>query len=134
MLSNIKAKRKLTVLITTHYMDEADRLCNRIAIVDHGKLVALDTPEALKASVPGSNVIEVQFDNPPANWEEKLRALPDVTSVQNESAGMFRVLTGNGSRTGGDGGGSGRCGAHAYGAEHHAGRCVCPLHGAAVAR
>jgi ABC-2 type transport system ATP-binding protein len=99
MLTNIKAKRKLTVLITTHYMDEADRLCNRIAIVDHGKLVALDSPEALKASVPGSNVIEAHFDNPPADWEEKLRALPDVTSVQNQSAGMFRVLTGNGSRT-----------------------------------
>jgi len=99
MLTNIKAKRKLTILITTHYMDEADRLCNRVAIVDHGKLVALDTPEALKASVPGSNVIEAHFDNPPAGWEEKLRALPEVTSVQNESAGMFRVLTANGSRT-----------------------------------
>jgi ABC-2 type transport system ATP-binding protein len=99
MLTNIKSKRKLTVLITTHYMDEADRLCNRIAIVDHGKLVALDTPEALKASVPGSNVIEVQFDNPPADWEQRLRALPEVTSVQHEGAGMYRVLTANGSRT-----------------------------------
>jgi ABC-2 type transport system ATP-binding protein len=99
MLTNIKAKRKLTILITTHYMDEADRLCNRIAIVDHGKLVALDTPEALKASVPGSNVIEAQFDHAPADWEERLRALPGVTSVQNESAGMFRVLTSNGSGT-----------------------------------
>lgn len=99
MLTNIKSKRRLTVLITTHYMDEADRLCNRIAIVDHGKLVALDTPEALKASVPGSNVIEVQFDNPPADWEQKLQSLADVTSVQNQTAGMFRVLTGNGSRT-----------------------------------
>jgi ABC-2 type transport system ATP-binding protein len=99
MLTNIKAKRKLTVLITTHYMDEADRLCNRIAIVDHGKLVALDTPEALKASVPGSNVIEAHFERPPAGWEERLRNLPEVTSVQNESAGMFRVLTANGSRT-----------------------------------
>ena len=99
MLTNIKSKRKLTVLITTHYMDEADRLCNRIAIVDHGKLVALDTPEALKASVPGSNVIEVQFDNPPADWEQRLHALSGVTSVQHEGAGMYRVLTGNGSRT-----------------------------------
>ncbi len=99
MLTNIKSKRKLTILITTHYMDEADRLCNRIAIVDHGKLVALDTPEALKASVPGTNVIEAQFDRPPADWEERLRKLDDVTSVQDESAGMFRVLTGNGSRT-----------------------------------
>src|SRR5262249_43841836 len=99
MITNIKSKRKLTVLITTHYMDEADRLCNRIAIVDHGKLVALDTPEALKASVPGSTVIEVHFNTPPASWEERLRALPDVTSVQHEGAGMYRVLTGNGSRT-----------------------------------
>jgi ABC-2 type transport system ATP-binding protein len=99
MLNQIKSKRKLTVLITTHYMDEADRLCNRIAIVDHGKLVALDTPEALKASVPGSTVIEVQFDHPPADWEQRLRALPGVTSTQHEGADMYRVLTGNGSRT-----------------------------------
>lgn len=99
MLTNIKSQRQLTILITTHYMDEADRLCNRIAIVDHGKLVALDTPEALKNSVPGSTVIEVQFDNPPADWEQRLHSLADVTSVQPESAGMFRVLTSDGSRT-----------------------------------
>ncbi len=99
MLGNIKSHRQLTILITTHYMDEADRLCDRIAIVDHGKLVALDTPAALKASVPGSNVIEVQFENPPEDWEGKLHALDDVTSVQPEGGGMFRVLTSNGSRT-----------------------------------
>jgi ABC-2 type transport system ATP-binding protein len=99
MLGNIKAQRQLTILITTHYMDEADRLCDRIAIVDHGKLVALDAPMALKASVPGSNVIEVQFEKPPADWEQRLRTLSDVTSVQHEGAGMYRVLTGNGSRT-----------------------------------
>lgn len=99
MLGNIKEHRKLTILITTHYMDEADRLCDRIAIVDHGKLVALDTPMALKASVPGSNVIEAQFENPPADWEQKLHTLDDVTSVQHEGAGMYRILTGNGSRT-----------------------------------
>src|SRR6478736_3834500 len=94
MLTNIKSKRQLTILITTHYMDEADRLCDRIAIVDHGKLVALDTPAALKSSVPGSNVIEVQFEHPPADMEERLHKLPDVTSVQHEGAGMYRVLTG----------------------------------------
>ena len=99
MLGNIKEHRQLTILITTHYMDEADRLCDRIAIVDHGKLVALDSPMALKASVPGSNVIEAQFDNAPADWEQRLHTLNEVTSVQHEGAGMFRVLTGNGSRT-----------------------------------
>ncbi len=99
MLTNIKAKRQLTILITTHYMDEADRLCDRIAIVDHGKLVALDTPQSLKSSVPGSNVIEAQFEHPPAGWEQKLHALNSVTSVQAEGADMYRVLTSNGSRT-----------------------------------
>jgi len=98
MLTNIKAHRQLTILITTHYMDEADRLCDRIAIVDHGKLVALDTPAALKASVPGSNVIEAQFEHAPADWEQRLHALPGVTSVQHEGAGMFRVLTSDGSQ------------------------------------
>src|SRR5262250_1744381 len=99
MLTNIKKSRELTVLITTHYMDEADRLCDRIAIVDHGKLVALDTPAALKASVPGSNVIEAQFENVPPDWEQRLQKLDDVTSVKHEGAAMFRILTGNGSRT-----------------------------------
>src|ERR1700742_661310 len=75
MLTNIKAQRQLTILITTHYMDEADRLCDRIAIVDHGKLVALDSPAALKSSVPGTNVIEAQFTNAPADWEDRLRNL-----------------------------------------------------------
>ncbi len=99
MLTKIKEERDLTILITTHYMDEADRLCDRIAIVDHGKLVALDTPTALKMSVPGSNVIEVQFVHLPEGWEERLHSLPEVTSVQPEGAGMFRILTANGSRT-----------------------------------
>ncbi len=56
-------------------MDEADRLCDRIAIVDHGKLVALDSPLALKASVPGTNVIEAQFLNAPADWQQELEKL-----------------------------------------------------------
>jgi ABC-2 type transport system ATP-binding protein len=98
MLTNIKSHRKLTILITTHYMDEADRLCDRIAIVDHGKLVALDTPAALKASVPGSNVIEAHFDHAPPDWDRRLHSLTGVTSVQHEGAGMYRVLTSNGSQ------------------------------------
>jgi len=99
MLTEIKNRRALTILITTHYMDEADRLCDRVAIVDHGKLVALDSPIALKASVPGTNVIEVQFLNGPADWEDELRKLPDVTSVQSEAASMYRILSSNGSKT-----------------------------------
>jgi ABC-2 type transport system ATP-binding protein len=99
MIGNIKQQRNLTVLITTHYMDEADRLCDRIAIVDHGKLVALDTPRALKASIPGSSVIEAQFAKPPQDWEKRLQSLSGVNSVQPEGAEMYRILTDDGSRT-----------------------------------
>jgi ABC-2 type transport system ATP-binding protein len=63
MLRRIKSQRDLTVLITTHYMDEADKLCDRIAIVDHGRLVALDSPEALKASIPGRDPATVTLDD-----------------------------------------------------------------------
>jgi len=99
MITSIKQKRNLTVLITTHYMDEADRLCDRIAIVDHGKLVALDTPRALKASIPGSTVIEAQFQNAPPDWQQRLSSLAAVNSVQPQAADAYRILTDDGSRT-----------------------------------
>lgn len=99
MLNNLRKTRNLTMLLTTHYMEEADRLCDRIAIVDHGKLVALGTPVELKQSVPGANVVEVQFARESEQWEARLRALPDVTEVQSQAAGVYRVLTSNGSLT-----------------------------------
>jgi ABC-2 type transport system ATP-binding protein len=99
MLNNLKKTRNLTMLLTTHYMEEADRLCDRIAIVDHGTLVALGTPVELKQSVPGSNVVEVQFNREDPEWQSRLEALPDVTEVQSQSAGVYRVLTSNGSQT-----------------------------------
>jgi len=51
--------RGLTVLLTTHYMEEADRLCERLAIVDHGRILTLDTPAALKRSLPGGQILDV---------------------------------------------------------------------------
>jgi ABC-2 type transport system ATP-binding protein len=99
MLNQLKVTRHLTMLITTHYMDEADRLCDRIAIVDHGKLVALDSPAALKESVPGDNVVEVHFAHDSSEWPERLKRLAGVTAVESKSAGMYRLLTSNGSLT-----------------------------------
>jgi ABC-2 type transport system ATP-binding protein len=99
MLNHLKNTRNLTMLLTTHYMDEADRLCDRIAIVDHGKLVALDTPMVLKASVPGTNVVEAQFAEESTEWPARLKQLSGVTSVESQSAGMYRLLTSNGSLT-----------------------------------
>jgi ABC-2 type transport system ATP-binding protein len=51
-------ERGLTFILTTHYMEEADRLCERVAIVDHGKILTLDTPGALKKSLPGAQVLD----------------------------------------------------------------------------
>jgi ABC-2 type transport system ATP-binding protein len=99
MLNNLRTTRNLTMLLTTHYMEEADKLCDRIAIVDHGNLVALGTPMELKHSVPGANVVEVHFDRETPEWQARLEGLDDVTSVQGQSAGFYRVLTTSGSRT-----------------------------------
>src|SRR6266487_2874948 len=60
LLSELNAKGQ-TILLTTHYMEEADQLCRRIAIIDHGKLLALDAPAQLKRSVPGGYLVELQL-------------------------------------------------------------------------
>ena len=98
MLQRVKANRNLTVLITTHYMDEADKLCDRIAIVDHGKLVALDSPLTLKASIPGKNVLEASFSNAPPDWQATLATLPYVEKVDAQG-NVYRISSGNGPGT-----------------------------------
>src|SRR5213079_1882910 len=98
MLAKIKSERNLTILITTHYMDEADKLCDRIAIVDHGELKALDSPMTLKASIPGKNVIEASFVPIAGDWEQTLMALPGVErDTRHES--VFRIASANGPAT-----------------------------------
>jgi ABC-2 type transport system ATP-binding protein len=98
MLAHLKRERDLTILVTTHYMDEADKLCDRIAIVDHGKLMALDSPLKLKASIPGKNILEVSFSEVPPGWEEALKGLPEVAEVIGEDH-VFRISSNNGPRT-----------------------------------
>jgi ABC-2 type transport system ATP-binding protein len=98
MLTRLKRERDLTILMTTHYMDEADKLCDRIAIVDHGKLVALDSPLKLKASIPGKNILEVSFLGAPQNWMEMLKTLPDVAGVKSDD-NVFRISSHNGPHT-----------------------------------
>ena len=95
MLERLKRERDLTILLTTHYLEEADKLCNRVAIVDHGKLVALDSPMKLKASMPGNNVLEVSFSSIPEGWIETLKRLPEVQSVSGADQ-MFRITSNNG--------------------------------------
>jgi ABC-2 type transport system ATP-binding protein len=79
-------------------MDEADKLCDRVAIVDHGALKALDSPLKLKAGIPGRNVVEVSFDSVPQGWADRLRTLPSVEGVSAQDH-VFRISTGNGPAT-----------------------------------
>ena len=98
MIRAIKAQRDLTVLLTTHYMDEADKLCDRIAIVDHGELKALDSPIRLKMSIPGVNTLEVSFADTPDAWIDRLRTLPSVEGITGDG-GIVRLQTTNGPET-----------------------------------
>jgi ABC-2 type transport system ATP-binding protein len=68
-----------TILLTTHYMEEADRLCERVAIMDHGKILALDTPAALKQSIGADTVVTVKAAGDSASLAEALER--DVTGV-----------------------------------------------------
>jgi ABC-2 type transport system ATP-binding protein len=86
--------RGTTFILTTHYMEEADRLCQRLAIVDHGRVLTLDTPSALKRSLPGGQVLDlwVRATEPLA---PRLRALPGVLNIEAAEASA--------SEAGGDG-------------------------------
>ena len=84
-------QKGLTVLLTTHYMEEADQLCGRAAIIDHGKLLALDSPAQLKRSVPGGYLVQLQVRGEvPTSFVEALRSLPGVVEVKSEQ-GQVRV-------------------------------------------
>ena len=76
--------RGRTILLTTHYMDEAERLCDRVAIVDHGKVIALGSPAQLIAQLGGEHFIEVVLDPGPAIPDDALKALPAVVAVRRE--------------------------------------------------
>jgi ABC-2 type transport system ATP-binding protein len=76
-------QKGLTILLTTHYMEEADQLCQRAAIVDHGKVLALDSPAQLKRSVPGGYLVELQVRDAIADgFVSSLQSMPGVVEVK----------------------------------------------------
>ena len=70
-----------TIVMTTHYMEEADQLCGRLAIIDRGKLLACDTPAALKARAPGETLIDLQLDGPADDAAMTCRFVAGVSRV-----------------------------------------------------
>ncbi len=85
-IENLVKTEKVSVIITTHYMDEADRLCNRVAIIDHGQISALDTPSALKSKV-GGEIIKLRVRSPKL---EPLKGLGYVLAID-QSGSTLRL-------------------------------------------
>jgi ABC-2 type transport system ATP-binding protein len=71
-----------TIVLTTHYMDEADTLCDRLAIIDHGRIISDGTPKELKASIPGGYLLRLRFNHVPEALAAELKKLPGVTEVR----------------------------------------------------
>jgi ABC-2 type transport system ATP-binding protein len=82
-----------TILLTTHYMEEADRLCDRLAILDRGQLLALDTPAGLKARAPGGTLIELVLDGDAQPAAAAASALPGILSATADTA-VLRAYAG----------------------------------------
>jgi ABC-2 type transport system ATP-binding protein len=88
LLTDLRKGGDLTISLTTHYMDEAEILCDRVAIVDHGKVVALGTPRELKSMVPGSDTIDLKMSGAPDEaLLTALRALPRVRNLEVDGFG-----------------------------------------------
>jgi ABC-2 type transport system ATP-binding protein len=85
-----------TIVLTTHYMDEADELCERLAIIDHGKIIAHGTPKELKQSIPGGYVLRLRFNRAPEELLTELRRLPGVTDVRSADNAAVDVYAGTG--------------------------------------
>ena len=90
--------RGRTIVMTTHYMDEADRLCDRLAIIDRGKLLALDTPRKLKSKAPGGTLIELVLDGDATAAGEMAASIDGINRVEAKD-GMLRVHSSRGGQT-----------------------------------
>jgi len=91
VIRDLQAENK-TILLTTHYMFEADALCQRIAVINHGRIVALDTPEGLKRHVRDLSVIEVEMYGMGQELIDRIRQEPFVDAVAVENRDQRQVL------------------------------------------
>jgi ABC-2 type transport system ATP-binding protein len=96
ILRSLHAERR-TIVMTTHYMEEADKLCDRVAIVDRGELLELDTPEALKERAPGGTLIELTLAGGGDGVADAVRSLEGVLRAETQGP-LLRVYSDRGGR------------------------------------
>lgn len=83
-IEKINHEKRMTILLTTHYLEEADRLCDRLGLIDHGRIVALGTPKSLKEDVSTKEVIEVELESPNEEQIRKIKRIGFVNEVISE--------------------------------------------------
>jgi ABC-2 type transport system ATP-binding protein len=88
---NLQSEKK-TILLTTHYMFEADALCQRVAVINKGEIVALDTPAKIKDTVNDLSVVEIEVFGIPPETVEKIKTLPVVESASVEDRDQRQLL------------------------------------------
>ena len=96
LLETLRRESEITISLTTHYMDEAESLCDRIAIVDGGKIIALDTPTGLKSMVPGSDRIDLVVEKDPEAIAEMLRPMPYLRGVNLDGGNRLQLSANDG--------------------------------------
>ncbi|HEY6420278.1 MAG TPA: ATP-binding cassette domain-containing protein [Candidatus Binataceae bacterium] len=96
LLRELRKESEITVSLTTHYMDEAESLCDRIAIVDGGKIIALDTPAGLKSMIQGGDRIELEIEGDGARVAEALKPKPYLRGVIHDGNGKLMLSSDDG--------------------------------------
>lgn len=91
-------EEKITIILTTHYMEEADFLCDRIGILDRGKIIALDTPSQLKEIVSGNDIIKLRLEKKDEDYDTLLKDLSFIHRISTDVDGSVILLVENASR------------------------------------
>jgi ABC-2 type transport system ATP-binding protein len=91
-------EEKITIILTTHYMEEADFLCDRIGILDRGKIIALDTPSQLKEIVSGNDIIKLRLEKKDEDFNTLLKDLSFIHRISTDVDGSVILLVENASR------------------------------------
>lgn len=91
-------EEKITIILTTHYMEEADFLCDRIGILDRGKIIALDTPSQLKEIVSGNDIIKLRLEKKDEDYDTLLKDMSFIHRISTDVDGSVILLVENASR------------------------------------